>query len=344
MIKLARAIDATSRLRDCPRNDGRAGLEADWTAARDARGGHEAEETMSSPALSRNPEVLQKLDTRFRRPLMSFFLRRVFNRAEAEDLTQQVFVKLVGSSEVDRLENADRFVFTVAANLLRDRAKNVARRHEAQSVSIDPHLVAEISRQAQEEISPERVLLGREALADVFRSIDELGEKTKAIFVLHRLENMKHREIAELLGIGVSTVESMSSGPLCIWRANTDLCRDRSTRAIGPGAPDGRSGLAGRAGRGRSGIEHRLRGLVGRRRSQSSGLDPGPGAVGAHRVPRDSRRDDGRARGRASVRTTIAQAGTALAVQPRPDCSDHRRRRHHRRRGCWLDRWTTGHL
>lgn len=162
---------------------------------------------MNSPAFSHNPDVLLKLDARFRRPLMTFFLRRVFNRAEAEDLTQQVFVRLVGSEEVGRLEQPDRFVFTVAANLLRDRAKRAARRDEVQSVSIDLELVAQIAGAAQEEISPERVLLGREALAGVFRSLDELGEKTKAIFVLHRLENMKHREIAELLGIGVSTVE-----------------------------------------------------------------------------------------------------------------------------------------
>ena len=112
-----------------------------------------------------------------------------------------------GLEEVGRLEQPDRFVFTVAANLLRDRAKRAARRDEVQSVSTDLELVAQIAGAAQEEISPERVLLGREALAGVFRSLDELGEKTKAIFVLHRLENMKHREIAELLGIGVSTVE-----------------------------------------------------------------------------------------------------------------------------------------
>lgn len=162
---------------------------------------------MSPPALARNVDVVQKLDARFRRPLMSFFLRRVFNHAEAEDLTQQVFVRLVGSNEVARLEQADRFVFTVASNLLRDRAKRAATRGEAQSVSIDLDLIGEISRSAKEEISPERVLLGREALADVFRSLDELGEKTKAIFVLNRLEKMKQREIAELLGVGISTVE-----------------------------------------------------------------------------------------------------------------------------------------
>jgi RNA polymerase sigma-70 factor (ECF subfamily) len=162
---------------------------------------------MSALAPQADQAVVRALDARFRQPLISFFVRRVHDRAEAEDLTQQVFLRLLGSQAVGRLEHAERFVFTVAANLLRDRAKSAARRYEARAPMVDPQLLAEISREAQEERSPERVLLGRETLADVFRTLDELGEKTKAIFVLHRLENMKHREIAELFGIGASTVE-----------------------------------------------------------------------------------------------------------------------------------------
>jgi len=150
---------------------------------------------------------LTALDGRFRRPLMSFFLRRVANRAEAEDLTQQVFAKLLGAGRLEEVERADRFVFTVAANLLKDRARGASRGRAIFAGFLDPVLIAEVAREAKEERSPERVLLARETLADVFRTLDELGEKTRDIFVLHRLENMKHREIADLLGIGVSTVE-----------------------------------------------------------------------------------------------------------------------------------------
>lgn len=162
---------------------------------------------MSAPAAVPDVALVRALDARFRRPLMSFFLRRVGGHAEAEDLTQQVFTRLVASETVAQADNVERFVFTIAANLLKDRAKSAAVRYEAAAPAIDPELVAEVCREAREERSPERVLLGRETLADVFRTLDELGARTRDIFVLHRLENMKHREIAELLGIGVSTVE-----------------------------------------------------------------------------------------------------------------------------------------
>ena len=58
-----------------------------------------------------------------------------------------------------------------------------------------------------EDFSPERVLLSEESLADVLRSLEELGELTRKIFILFRLENMKQKDIAALYGIGQSTVE-----------------------------------------------------------------------------------------------------------------------------------------
>lgn len=161
---------------------------------------------MSAPEVTTHVEFVRTLDGRFRRPLIRYFLRRVGCHAEAEDLTQQVFTRLLASETIAEAENVDGFVFTIAANLLKDRAKSAARRYEGPP-GLDPQLLSEICRDAQEDRSPERVLLGRDTLADLVRTLNELGPKTRDIFVLHRLEQMKHREIAELLGVGVSTVE-----------------------------------------------------------------------------------------------------------------------------------------
>jgi len=150
-------------------------------------------------------DLRKRLDARFRGPLMSFFLRRVRDREEAEDLTQEVFVRLIGSGSLDRIENADAFVFKVASNLLLDRARKSRRRLEKSP--LDTALVNEIAREFVEDRGPERVLLGRQTLAEVLGALDELGERTRNIFILFRLENMKQRDIAELYGIAQSTVE-----------------------------------------------------------------------------------------------------------------------------------------
>jgi RNA polymerase sigma factor (sigma-70 family) len=161
------------------------------------------------PDPNRRPddELLTRFDARFRAPLMSFFLRRVGNRAEAEDLTQDVFVRLMGAAERDRIEDAESFVFKIAANLLRDRHRRTSIRASAQLTEIDDHLVSGLTREFVEHRHPERVLLARVQVTEVLNALDELGVRTKDIYVLFRLEAMKQREIADLYGLTVKSVE-----------------------------------------------------------------------------------------------------------------------------------------
>jgi RNA polymerase sigma-70 factor (ECF subfamily) len=178
-------------------------------------------------------EDLARLDLRFRRPLMSFFLRRIGHHAEAEDLTQQVFLRL-SSATMAEVENVDGFVFTIAANLLRDRARANLRRREALAAPPERGLVMQLTREQMEERSPERVLLARESLSNVLACLDELGEKTRDIFILFRLENMKQKDIAALYGIGQSTVEKH------VMKAALHLAVRFGTAGAGPDASGGR--------------------------------------------------------------------------------------------------------
>lgn len=132
---------------------------------------------------------------------MSFFLQRVRDRAEAEDLTQQVFVRLFATQAPERIADPAAFVFRIAANLVHDRSRSRVRPGEV--VVLEDYL-AEL---AEEELTPERVLLGKESAADVLRALDELGERTRDMFILFRLEGLRQREIARLFGCSQSTVE-----------------------------------------------------------------------------------------------------------------------------------------
>ena len=142
---------------------------------------------------------LRQLSERYRQPLIAYFQRRVGSRNEAEDLTQEVFLRLVRRLDVESLDNPEAFVFRTAVNLLRDRF----RRGQTQR----SHL-AEISQQPGiEELSPERVFDSRQHLAMVIDALEELDERSRDAFILHRLEGMKHAQIAELYGVSVSSVE-----------------------------------------------------------------------------------------------------------------------------------------
>jgi RNA polymerase sigma-70 factor (ECF subfamily) len=152
-------------------------------------------------------QLRNELAVRFQRPLMTFFLRRIKDRPAAEDLTQEVLLKVVRACEKGQIERADSYVFKVAINLLRDQRRRALRVGPAIFVPIEEDLDGRLDSQLVEAISPERVLLSEDSLADVLRCLQELGELTRNIFILFRLENMKQKDIAALYGIGQSTVE-----------------------------------------------------------------------------------------------------------------------------------------
>ena len=162
-----------------------------------------------STALDSLPEALspETLDARFRKPLLSFFFRRTGDRCEAEDLTQQTFLRIYQISHGAPAKGADTFVFAVAGFLLKehwrrrrgDGATSAARPGNLDAAADLPEL--------RDDRSPEQVLLTRDSLAEALRLLAELGPRTHDIYVLFRLDRMKQKEIAARLGISVSAVE-----------------------------------------------------------------------------------------------------------------------------------------
>lgn len=154
----------------------------------------------------------EQLVARFRRPLLSYFRRRVREREDAEDLTQEVFLRILRRDETIPVENPEIYIFRIAANLLRDRARWAVRHQAGEHTSledlVDPNTEARTLETALlEHRGPERVILSRESLAEVLRALDELGPRIRDIFILARLEKMKHRDIAAAYGLTVSSVE-----------------------------------------------------------------------------------------------------------------------------------------
>lgn len=141
---------------------------------------------------------------------MQYFRRRTGDRAEAEDLTQQVFLRIIATETDVAIEQASGLIFITAGNLLIDRSRRGANRISGRALPLDsfrPDEVTGFSPAFVEDRDPERVLMGKDTLEAALAALDELGQRTKDIFILTRLENMKQADVARLLGISVSTVE-----------------------------------------------------------------------------------------------------------------------------------------
>lgn len=145
-------------------------------------------------------EDLDHLNRTYRPALMAFFLRRLRNHAEAEDMTQDVFLRLARAQPTE-VAAPDAFVFQIAANLLRDRARK-------EKVRFDYR--AELAADEQlgiEPLDPSRIVSGLQAMAALRAALKDLPETTRKIFVLYRLEHVEKRAIAEGLGLSISAVD-----------------------------------------------------------------------------------------------------------------------------------------
>jgi RNA polymerase sigma factor (sigma-70 family) len=127
--------------------------------------------------------------------------RAVGRRDGAEDLLHSAFVRLSEYKAHNTVENPSAFLVRTAANLAVDERRRVQIRRESQ---ID---VGEMLDIADGQPLHTEVLAARERLEKVMAALDSLGPRTREIFLLHRLDGMKYREIAARLEITVSAVE-----------------------------------------------------------------------------------------------------------------------------------------
>lgn len=148
---------------------------------------------------ARHPR-LEEVAAHYRAPLLRFFQRRVGAGEDADDLVQDVFSRLAGQ-DLATIENIQGYVFQVAANVIRDKA----RRASVRSIVTCAPDGFDIEDEAG--FSPERILQSREALQLMVAAIYELPETVRIVFSHYHFDDVAQVEIARRMGLSLSTVE-----------------------------------------------------------------------------------------------------------------------------------------
>jgi RNA polymerase sigma-70 factor (ECF subfamily) len=99
------------------------------------------------------------------------------------------------------IENVAAYLYQTAQSVLTDKARKAAVRAEAF------HEPLQESHHPIEAMTPDRVLLGKEAVARVAEKVRQMPERTRDVFMLNRFEHVSYSEIAKMMGISVSAVE-----------------------------------------------------------------------------------------------------------------------------------------
>lgn len=139
---------------------------------------------------------------RFQPALVRFFERRAFTPADAEDLAQEVFVKITRLDRSANIWQPEAFLFQIAANVLRDKLRRDAARHRDRHVEFDGEVDG-----IHEAPSEESVYEGRESLQRLLAALAILTPKCRSMFILHKYEGLSYSEIAQRYAISVSAVE-----------------------------------------------------------------------------------------------------------------------------------------
>jgi RNA polymerase sigma factor (sigma-70 family) len=150
------------------------------------------------------------------------FRERLKRRLGSEDLAdealQDTWLRLARSGDVGVVQSPENYLFRIALNLAADRRQAESRRLSQAEVYAVIHM-------ADDTLDPERIAQARTEFAALESALRELSPRRRAIFILARVEEVPHDEIARRFEISPRMVEKE-------LRRALDHCSDRLDRNV----------------------------------------------------------------------------------------------------------------
>ena len=147
----------------------------------------------------------------FLEPLFATAMRLTRNRADAEDLVQDTFVKAFRfSGQFKRGTNLRAWLYTILHNTWRNQRRDASR----DAVEVDSEQVeqaATVATGSEAFETPERILMRSTLDADLQAALDDLPDAFRQAVWLRDVEEFTYAEIAEMLSVPIGTVMSRIS-------------------------------------------------------------------------------------------------------------------------------------
>jgi RNA polymerase sigma-70 factor (ECF subfamily) len=148
------------------------------------------------------------------KPLRNFLYYKFGNKDQADDMAQEAFIKLWQNCASVPIEKAKSYLYTISNNnsLNQIAHQKVVLQYEKKFTGLD-----------RTNESPEYILEEKEFKAKLLKAIEELNEKQRVAFLMHRIDGKKYSEIALNLNISVKAVEKRIHLALLEIRKQIDL-------------------------------------------------------------------------------------------------------------------------
>lgn len=160
-----------------------------------------SDETLMLRVLGRDQTAFRLLVARWKHALVNYFYRQLGKRETAEELAQEVFVKIWSTSRYTPNSAFAAWIWRLARNQLIDYLRASGRRplpaDDDSALNVMP---------AQGH-SPEEALLAAEEQRQLQTALEALPGRQRHVLVLSKFQGLKHAQIAESLGCSVNHVK-----------------------------------------------------------------------------------------------------------------------------------------
>jgi RNA polymerase sigma factor (sigma-70 family) len=143
-----------------------------------------------------NPSLVERLFAEHGLALQTFFRRRIRSKADASDLAQEVYVRMLRVSNQEAIRNPIGYLYTVASNLVKEHAALEFRR--LSSIDID---TAPAHEQLETLPAFDGDLDASQRVARLRVVLQQLRPKCRAAVILRFTHELSYREIAVHLGV-----------------------------------------------------------------------------------------------------------------------------------------------
>jgi len=176
--------------------------------------------------LAGRPRAFDQLVERYQKRLLNFVYRTIGDRERAEDLVQEVFIRV--HRHLHRFDQTKKFstwIYTIASNLAKNELRNRSRSPLVYFQTIRKNWEADHRPLQFEDKNhrPEDLFRKRHLRQLVEWAVEQLPEHHRVVFVLRELEGKTYEEIAEITDCNLGTVKS-----------RLNRARNRFAQIIGP--------------------------------------------------------------------------------------------------------------
>jgi RNA polymerase sigma-70 factor, ECF subfamily len=149
---------------------------------------------------------------KYRRPIINFMYRMAHNPAAAEDLAQEVFLRVYRSrSSYEASAKFTTWLYRIATNLGMNYARDTRHERPENLLNLDEpdDETGQAPDLADKTPNVEEEILRRERLKAIRERVEALPERQKMAVLMHKYQQMDYRQIAEVLKLSESATKSL---------------------------------------------------------------------------------------------------------------------------------------